>query len=215
MSDSNCQICCIQASKYTCPKCLLKTCSLACSKSHKNIYNCTGARDKTAFIPKESYSIQNLTSDYHFLEDVARIADNASRSSENMNASTPRKKLPKWAQLALNQEIHIRLMPSGLKRHDENQSRIQSNSIYWTVEFIYKSQTFLLHSIHESCILADILQNPVLNGLDLSRIQCSIKKQDLPANAAEYTILNIHATLKDILKHQIIIEYPTIYIQEI
>ncbi|KAF8605491.1 hypothetical protein BDV93DRAFT_429573, partial [Ceratobasidium sp. AG-I] len=63
---------CTQPSKYTCPRCTLKTCSLACSKSHKAQSNCSGERDRAAYVPMNGYTWGTLADDYVFLEDVGR-----------------------------------------------------------------------------------------------------------------------------------------------
>ena len=41
--------------KYKCPRCLVRTCSLACSKAHKLRTQCTGKRDVTKYVPKDEF----------------------------------------------------------------------------------------------------------------------------------------------------------------
>jgi hypothetical protein len=53
---------CDQKSKYTCPRCSYKSCSLECVKLHKEATKCTGIRSKTDFVPRSQYGINNLTS---------------------------------------------------------------------------------------------------------------------------------------------------------
>ena len=49
-------------SKYRCPRCLMKTCSLPCVKQHKLTYGCSGQRDKTAFVSLVNFTDLNLLS---------------------------------------------------------------------------------------------------------------------------------------------------------
>jgi hypothetical protein len=51
-----CCICKCIETKYCCPNCQLRTCSLKCCQSHKQQFNCNGIRDKLAFIPIKDYS---------------------------------------------------------------------------------------------------------------------------------------------------------------
>ncbi|KAI8926415.1 hypothetical protein BC831DRAFT_400035, partial [Entophlyctis helioformis] len=138
--------------QYKCPRCSLRTCSLACAKKHKVDAGCTGIRDKTAFVPKEQYGMSNLMSDYCFLEDAYRIADNAARDNSDEPASAAasvsagvgsRVRLSVKQSLlqreCRHRRINLRFMPAGMKRHESNQS-IYSKAdrrIYWTVEWIF------------------------------------------------------------------------------
>jgi len=87
-----CQICQSQNSKYTCPKCQIKTCSLTCSKSHKLSLNCTGIRNKSSYIPMNRYGWGSLMDDFCFLEDVGRKVGDVGReivgSGFDMNVSS-------------------------------------------------------------------------------------------------------------------------------
>ena len=47
-----CQVCENAPKQYKCPRCALYTCSLTCCKTHKQKFQCSGKRDKTAFIPR-------------------------------------------------------------------------------------------------------------------------------------------------------------------
>ncbi|TFK27018.1 hypothetical protein FA15DRAFT_587163 [Coprinopsis marcescibilis] len=58
--------------KYTCPRCGAKSCSVACSKLHKQQTGCSGERDKVAYVPMKEYGWGTMMNDYAFLEDVGR-----------------------------------------------------------------------------------------------------------------------------------------------
>merc|ERR1711881_684519 len=74
-----CEMCCKEAAKYTCPACRKRTCSLACVNDHKQKFACSGSRDKTEFVAVNEFTNINLLNDYRFLEEVARVSDNAKR----------------------------------------------------------------------------------------------------------------------------------------
>ncbi|KAF9076478.1 hypothetical protein BDP27DRAFT_1313405 [Rhodocollybia butyracea] len=67
-----CSVCNARYAIYTCPRCKLRTCSLPCSSSHKITTNCSGERDKAAFVTMRDYSWGTLMSDYTYLEEVGR-----------------------------------------------------------------------------------------------------------------------------------------------
>ena len=49
-------------SKYCCPRCSLKTCSLPCVKQHKERDKCSGIRDKTEYIKISKFTHMNMLS---------------------------------------------------------------------------------------------------------------------------------------------------------
>lgn len=67
-----CNVCNARYAIYTCPCCKLRTCSLPCSSNHKITTNCSGERDKAAFVTMRDYSWGTLMSDYTYLEEVGR-----------------------------------------------------------------------------------------------------------------------------------------------
>lgn len=58
----NCEVCDAEVSKYTCPRCEVKTCSLSCVKIHKFELECSGIRDRTAFKSMKKFSNLDLLS---------------------------------------------------------------------------------------------------------------------------------------------------------
>jgi len=60
VDKSLCQICKTNKWKYTCPKCLMHTCSLVCVKTHKKDFNCDGKRDKVKYVSMNEYNENNL-----------------------------------------------------------------------------------------------------------------------------------------------------------
>mmetsp|Transcript_17372 Transcript_17372/g.32940 ORF Transcript_17372/g.32940 Transcript_17372/m.32940 type:complete len:344 (+) Transcript_17372:36-1067(+) len=83
-----CQVCNKIESLYRCPACLLRTCSLECCKSHKQQTNCSGKRDRTAFVPLHKFTDSTLSSDFHFLEDVLARSDRGKRLLKDLVGSS-------------------------------------------------------------------------------------------------------------------------------
>ena len=94
-----CEVCLEAESKYKCPRCLVKTCSLACCNKHKADTGCNGKEDRTKYVPKEEFDESLVLSDYRFLEEQARIINNFQRQRNDVkrlkkphHKSTPDKK---------------------------------------------------------------------------------------------------------------------------
>ena len=60
-----CNMCQKQEHKYKCPRCFALTCSLACSKEHKEMTGCTGQKDhvSTLNIKMNDFSLGVLRKD--------------------------------------------------------------------------------------------------------------------------------------------------------
>lgn len=60
--NKQCEICQINEWIYTCPRCLIRTCSLTCVQQHKKDTECSGQRDKTAYVPLKKYTESHMMS---------------------------------------------------------------------------------------------------------------------------------------------------------
>ena len=70
---------CPNPSKYKCPKCEARTCSLACVTAHKAATACDGRRDRTKFVAMGEMGDMEVVSDYRLLEEVSRGLDSCRR----------------------------------------------------------------------------------------------------------------------------------------
>ena len=57
-----CEVCQEQPFKYTCPGCERRTCSLVCSKKHKEESGCNGKRDRLKFVSMQDFDDRVLLS---------------------------------------------------------------------------------------------------------------------------------------------------------
>ncbi|KAM3484252.1 hypothetical protein MY8738_002371 [Beauveria namnaoensis] len=80
MLTSLCAICHIAVPKYKCPRCGLRSCSLACTKKHKAWSECSGARDPTTYLPPSRLRTPaGVDHDYNFLHGIERSLERAER----------------------------------------------------------------------------------------------------------------------------------------
>ncbi|EGV99692.1 Box C/D snoRNA protein 1 [Cricetulus griseus] len=93
--------------------------SLPCVKKHKAELTCNGVRDKTAYISLQQFTEMNLLSDYRFLEDVARTADQVSRDTF-LKRPKRKKYLLFMKNRARKQGIFLKLLPNGFSKRKEN-----------------------------------------------------------------------------------------------
>lgn len=70
-TSTSCSIC-ASPPKYTCPGCSRKSCSLTCSKTHKEKFQCDGKRDITAYVPLKEVNEGVWSDDYRWLEESRR-----------------------------------------------------------------------------------------------------------------------------------------------
>ncbi|KAF9057418.1 hypothetical protein BJ165DRAFT_1411690 [Panaeolus papilionaceus] len=150
IDDPVCKIC-SNPSKYTCPGCSTRTCSLPCSKVHKSQTGCSGERNKAAYVPMNQYSWGTMMNDYTFLEGVSRqvgewgneimrggyAAGGAAgadrgrggagrgrgRGRGGQGASGPPRTKRDILKMQLDaQDIDVDLLPVGMERRKVNQS---------------------------------------------------------------------------------------------
>nr|CAD7405113.1 unnamed protein product [Timema cristinae] len=74
-----CEVCACKDAKYTCPKCEVKTCCIACANIHKKELSCSGVRDKVNFKQLSKFTNMDLQSDYMLLEEMTRNVEKYSR----------------------------------------------------------------------------------------------------------------------------------------
>ncbi|KAF6148552.1 hypothetical protein GIB67_042511 [Kingdonia uniflora] len=146
---SICNECNLNPSKYTCPGCSLRSCSLPCVKSHKQRTSCMGKRPRSEFVPFSQFDDNLLISDYNLLEEVKRVADSAQRLRNGL-CGKPYFKLPDKLRFLKNaayrRNTKLLLLPSGMSMREKNNSwyNIKKKSIFWTIEWRFHSADVVL-----------------------------------------------------------------------
>ena len=145
-----CQICRQNPSKYKCPKCSFRTCSLYCSKAHKKNSNCDGLKDRNIFITRNYLNANTVFSDSIFLQDIktgisnSKVEHGEKKSGVNalksgVNAQKAAKSIVKHA---LSNNNTVKLLPTGMSRAKKNQSKYikKRKEISWTIEWIFQDE---------------------------------------------------------------------------
>jgi hypothetical protein len=84
-SEIDCQQCGLVKSKYTCPKCAFRTCSLPCVKLHKEANNCDGQRKPFEVVKKFSQFDDNISvKDQEYLTTLKSAVSGGIRSTNNI-----------------------------------------------------------------------------------------------------------------------------------
>lgn len=220
---------CNAPSKYCCPRCHVFSCSVLCINTHKKQQNCSGERDKTAFVQLKDFSDINLLNDYRFLEETSRIISNASRD-KTKHYRSHRYTLPMYLH-KLRKEARIRgimlkILPPHFTQRKSNNSYYsnQEKLIYWKIKWIFSDA---------DTIYNDILPENTVMNIALEKYidpDCSceeIKRQLIIYQAASYNgikalhydekekkfyELDTSQTIKRNLEGKTIIEFPSIYV---
>ena len=66
---------CENPSKYKCPRCAVRSCSLPCVQRHKAEADCDGVRDRVSYLPINNFSDMDVVSDFRLLEEVTQQVD--------------------------------------------------------------------------------------------------------------------------------------------
>jgi hypothetical protein len=155
MTDSStpltalCNICHSAPPKYTCPRDAVRTCSLACSQSHKRRAACTGVRDPAAYIPKSTLQTSSgIDRDYNFLSGLERNIDRADKETSERGVALDGKGKAvfqkRWndngalGRYLRDNGIVVHKAPIGMARQKANQTRFipKSKRIVWSVEWV-------------------------------------------------------------------------------
>ena len=160
---------CGALSKYRCPGCGERSCSLACVKRHKAEKPCDGRRDPAAYFALGDGTDELLLRDYHFLEQAGKTVDGAGRALRQSGVAKsagarPPQQPPhrrKLLQQAERRGVALELLPVGMQRQRENTSSFEQRAqqLRWRVE-LHFAQAQVRHveaSVPERTVLRALL----------------------------------------------------------
>ncbi|OCL07267.1 hypothetical protein AOQ84DRAFT_432231 [Glonium stellatum] len=159
-----CSICNNNASKYRCPGCSARTCSLPCYKRHQKWAQCSGKRDPTKYVKRSQLATSaGIDHDYNFIVGIERGVDRAEReaiergigiSDESRQGPTSGSNYEKHLQDA---GVIIDRAPKGMSREKSNNTRFDKRKkrIIWTIEWIHQDQTRELDEVREMLPLSE------------------------------------------------------------
>lgn len=229
--EQQCHQCHEHAHRYRCPACDMRTCSLACTKAHKQEKACTGKRSRTEMVTLSDFTERQLLSDYKFLEEAARLHDVAQRSE----APRPARQLPlglqNFVDEAQRRGIKYELLPPGMQRRKQNSSRFdrRSRTIFWHIHWHFPAAKESVHDLRvsEQTPLKQILQQHISlapgNSVKrhalrlyveagLENLQILMKKEHCPANKSEFHQLDIDKFLRQQLSGKAVVEFPVLIV---
>lgn len=172
---SVCEICGLQ-SKYKCPRCSLRSCSLNCSKAHKEQRGCDGERDKTAYIAMKDYKHMDLVNDYTLLEQTKRQVEDLGKGAPQHNFNIRAHKLQ---TSYANEGVELLLSPQGMERRRRDRTYFdnKSNQLKLSVDVVQWGVSTVHHQVYQSMTVKSILTQKA-GCKDLCGLHIYIKSQD-------------------------------------
>ncbi|XP_068330184.1 uncharacterized protein [Pyrus communis] len=224
-----CEECREKASKYKCPGCSVRSCSLPCVKVHKLRTGCTGKRPQTSFVPLSQIDDNQLLSDYNLLEEVKRVAESAQRL-RNKLCRYNNFRLPFYLKslrsAAASRRTKLLFLPSGMSKREKNQTRYDQRKkcISWTIEWRFHSTDVVLidHEVNENMNLCSVMENHLKPGPwnhhlklfceeQLDSLKLFVRKYPKGARSP-FCELDIRVPIRQQLANLVILEYPVIYV---
>ncbi|KAJ9680160.1 hypothetical protein PVL29_019448 [Vitis rotundifolia] len=153
-----CKECKLNLSKYTCPGCSVRSCSLPCAKAYKQQTGCTGKRQRTQFVPLFQF-------DDNLLLSVKRVAESAQRTRVNL-CGYSHFKIPSHPQgLVMLHRVTRRksyFSPVACRRGRKiNLNTTKDKCITWTIQWHFDSIDIVLlnRRVNENSILSSVIEN--------------------------------------------------------
>ncbi|KAG6593329.1 Box C/D snoRNA protein 1, partial [Cucurbita argyrosperma subsp. sororia] len=228
--SSLCEECNSNPSKYKCPACSLRSCSLDCVNGHKRRSGCTGKRAQTQFVPISQFNDSVLLSDYNLLEEVKRMAESAQRLRKKLCPYThPYYRLPfhlkSLRTAASSRRTKIMFLPTGMTKREKNQTRYdkREKTIFWTIEWRLNSTDVVLvdHGVNENTNLSTVLENHLQPSPWKNQIQKFCEQLDslkffvrtYPKGAmVPFRELDSKMPIRQLFSNLVFVEYPVIYV---
>ncbi|MCJ1384969.1 hypothetical protein MMC17_008087 [Xylographa soralifera] len=183
---------CHSPPKYRCPRCSARTCSLACSKRHKQWAQCSGLRNPAAYLKRyELATPKNFDQDYNFISSIERRIETAERNvtarGVQLQETRPASKRdgPMKGEVNLRQALEksgviIERAPAGMKRSSQNKTSWNKNQrcISWTIEWITNSGTADIGTCVETWTLSQAFAKHIGEPPPAKKRKLSKKKKE-------------------------------------
>ncbi|KAH8609438.1 HIT zinc finger [Trypanosoma vivax] len=143
------KVCCVcgGVSRYTCPGCGARTCGVACVRSHKAQWHCSGERDVAKMVPLSEFTDAQFQRDFHFLEDARRVVSNCERLFPRVwrySFHTLPPPLYALRKAAKQRGVVCQITSEGMSKRDANTSRFdrKTGTITWRCQFNFHDPDF-------------------------------------------------------------------------
>nr|CAD7442337.1 unnamed protein product [Timema bartmani] len=225
-----CEVCACKDAKYTCPKCEVKTCCIACANIHKKELSCSGVRDKVDFKQLSKFTNMDLQSDYMLLEEMTRNVEKYSRDPLKGHCRHE-KDIPhhlfKLKGAASSRNIRWHFLPRNFSRHKDNTTYLdwKTNIIWWRVEWIFPqgNNIKLGENVRIGSHINKYLDPAVCDlslrehlqfyqSAGLSGVHLMLKAEKVPKAGVWYYEMDPALSLKENLAGKCVIEFPTVYV---
>jgi len=185
--------------KYKCPRCDTRSCSVKCSKQHKEISGCDGVRKKVTYVGKDKFTDLDLVQDFRILESATNAIDKFRRdetkkftnqSCEGYVAPRISFKKRKLLTEAGRRGVHLKYLPDNFARRKENNTYYNNftKTLYWDVEMylVHLDKSVKLTKLADTTklwkLLAPILE-PTVDchqlGFDASEVNLDQSERDI------------------------------------
>ncbi|XP_040216489.1 box C/D snoRNA protein 1 [Rana temporaria] len=229
ISLCSCGTCGSEEAKYKCPRCMKYSCSLPCVKKHKVESACNGVRDKTAFVPLNTFGDIDLLNDYRFLEDAGRVSDCALRDS-TLPRNTTNKHLNFLKNRARDYDINLKILPIGFSKRRANTTcyNKREKRFFWHLKLVFPhcKAEYTEKRVPDDRTLGEILKHyidptesdPTIrqrlkeyvgSSCDVKVFMEAEKKAPGPKR---YDELDTSKNLRENFKKKTIMEFPTLYV---
>ncbi|XP_035909224.1 box C/D snoRNA protein 1 isoform X2 [Anopheles stephensi] len=232
-----CEACNACAAQYTCPRCEVKTCSLACLNLHKQELKCDGIRDRTKYIPLVKMTRVDLMNDYYFLEECTKFVQDRKRDHRKrftcINKYLPNH-LARLQRAASTRGTCLRFMLQHFSKRQKNTTYLdfKSGKIMWRIEWCFpdgsETLAFVDENVSEDCKLHDIVDKYLqpagksnipgatklvyYQARGISAVSLLLKAEGIKQCRDRTIQLNINDTLHEALRGKTVVEFPTIYV---
>jgi len=211
-------------SKYTCPGCEIRFCSLPCSKRHKANTACTGQRSKTKFVSSKEFTSSTLANDYQFLDEVIHTSQKAKKTAREEPVPSHLLALQRHAT---KRNIFLSFMPEMMTRRQTNTTIFDStkHQILWRVEWKFSDRDNIIKMVDESLPETITLRQAIAHKFKDVAIRHQLHRfvhEGLEGlsfylkaeftNKTEYYSLDPSKSLNSCLVNKPIIEFPTIFV---
>eukprot|EP00906_Rhabdomonas_costata_P031033 RCo043865 len=196
-TPSLCEVCQGNPSKYRCPRCGLRTCSVPCIKSHKKSSGCDGQFPASLPMPIKEMTDETLANDYRFLERATRCRELNRRSLKLPDKDVLQKHC--WLQrCSRRKRINLQLLPFSMKRRRLNTTTLDDArhmlvKILWMVELVYVSKygrfTLFTERVRETDTVDSVVRAPHLFAPeDLERPPDSVEEPQNPTSSGSTSL---------------------------